>query len=64
MEEGKRSLGENPRLYKDAVLADGRERVAGKYSVLTDAVLAELKRQAQDGCVLCSLDSLDEDECA
>jgi len=31
-------------------------------SVLTDSVLEELKRQSENGCLLCSLDALDEEE--
>lgn len=31
-------------------------------SVLTDAVLEELKKQSENGCLLCSLDALDEEE--
>jgi hypothetical protein len=31
-------------------------------SVLTDAVLEELKKQSQNGCLLCSLDVLDGEE--
>lgn len=31
-------------------------------SVLTDAALDELKRQSANGCLLCSLDALDEEE--
>ncbi len=31
-------------------------------SVLTDAVLSELRKQSADGCLLCSLDALDGEE--
>ncbi len=31
-------------------------------SVLTDAVLNELKKQSVNGCLLCSLDALDTEE--
>jgi hypothetical protein len=31
-------------------------------SVLTDTALEELKRQSENGCLLCSLDALDEEE--
>ena len=31
-------------------------------SVLTDAALDELKRQSAKGCLLCSLDALDDEE--
>jgi hypothetical protein len=31
-------------------------------SVLTDAVLEELKKQSENGCLLCSLDAWDEEE--
>lgn len=31
-------------------------------SVLTDAVLSELKKQSADGCLLCSLDALEGEE--
>lgn len=37
-----------------------REDILG--SVLTEAALSELKRQAPDGCVLCSLDTWDQEE--
>ncbi len=31
-------------------------------SMLTDAVLAELKRQSENGCVLCTLEDWDEED--
>lgn len=62
MEAERQLMGENQHGYKDAVIAFGRKRASATYSVLTDAVLTELKRQAPEGCVLCSLDSLDEEE--
>ena len=31
-------------------------------SVLTEAALCELKRQALEGCILCELESLDEED--
>lgn len=31
-------------------------------SVLTDAVLAELKKQSENGCLLCSFDTWNEEE--
>jgi hypothetical protein len=31
-------------------------------SVLTDAVLEELKKQSENGCLLCSLEAWDEEE--
>ena len=54
--------GENARGYKYAAKVIELEGISAAHSVLADAVLTELKRQAQDGCVLCSLDSLDEGE--
>jgi hypothetical protein len=30
--------------------------------MVSDAVLAELKRQSENGCVLCSLEAWDEEE--
>ncbi|HEX4170056.1 MAG TPA: hypothetical protein VHZ55_31705, partial [Bryobacteraceae bacterium] len=62
MERERRAADENPSGYKRGTNIVELERVSSTYSVLTDAPLTELKRQAQDGCVLCSLDSLDEDE--
>jgi hypothetical protein len=38
------------------------QRVSSMDCVLTEPVLAELKRQAPAGCVLCSLDALDGEE--
>lgn len=37
-------------------------RISLSESVLTDAVLEELTKQSQDGCLLCSLDALDGEE--
>jgi hypothetical protein len=31
-------------------------------SILTEAVLIEIKRQSSNGCLLCSLDELQDDE--
>jgi hypothetical protein len=39
-----------------------RRQASEMHSVLTQAVLAELKRQASPGCVLCSLDDSDEED--
>jgi hypothetical protein len=39
-----------------------RQREPIMSSVLTETALIELKRQAPAGCVLCSIDSWDEEE--
>jgi hypothetical protein len=37
-------------------------RTSFSESVLTDAVLEELKKQSENGCLLCSLEAWDEEE--
>jgi hypothetical protein len=48
-------------LFADRLPA-GRGFASGD-SVLREAVLADLKTQVPAGCVLCYLDSLDQEEC-
>ncbi|HEX4164352.1 MAG TPA: hypothetical protein VHZ55_02675 [Bryobacteraceae bacterium] len=62
MKRERRSVGGNARGYKHGINIIELERASAMSSVLTDAVLTELKRHAQEGCVLCSLDSFDEEE--
>jgi hypothetical protein len=44
-----------------AEIASQRGAASGGF-VLTDSVVEELKRQSANGCLLCSLETLDEEE--
>lgn len=57
MEPARRFVGETRGDYKRPVTIPELTRLSDTDSTPTDAALTELKRQAQDGCVLCSLDS-------
>ncbi len=48
--------------HGDSVILPKPQRVFSMDSVVTELVLAELKRQAPAGCVLCRLDAFDEEE--
>jgi hypothetical protein len=58
------ALGGRARLsYCGHALPSGmQQRNSYVDSVLTDAVLSELKKQSANGCLLCSLDALDAEE--
>jgi hypothetical protein len=59
MEQGKPSNGTAALPSCGHALQSGNSSVD---SVLTDAVLNELKEQSPEGCLLCSFDTWDEEE--
>jgi hypothetical protein len=59
MEQGKPSNGMAALPFCGPAFQGGNSSVD---SVLTDAVLKELKEQSPEGCLLCSFDACDEEE--
>jgi hypothetical protein len=56
--DGRAKLSE----YGHALPSGMQQRDSYVDSILTDAVLSELKKQSANGCLLCSLDALDAEE--